>query len=212
MIAHELGHILSDHMVYITTLNILLSVGGDLPFFLGIPFRAVTAVLLEWYRAAELSCDRAAGARGPRSTDRLPLADGHRRWRARSDLNLDAFMAQAMEYENWDDPSDRVRRFFNEIGQTHPDAVRRVSEIMKWVQSGEYDRIIRGEYRTGADANASVREEASDAIEFYAERFRTHLPRGRRQRREARLSGGRHGRAAADWLRQRNSGDCRERH
>ena len=82
-------------------------------------------------------------------------------------------MAQAMDYEAWDDPSDRVRRFFNELGKTHPDSVRRVSEVMKWVQSGEYDRIIRGEYRTrDQDASASVRDEAGDAVEFYAERFR----------------------------------------
>jgi hypothetical protein len=81
-------------------------------------------------------------------------------------------MAQAMEYETWDDPSDRVRRFFNELGKSHPDAVRRVSEVMKWVQSGDYDRIIRGEYRT-RDQEPNVRAEAGDAMEFYAERFRT---------------------------------------
>jgi peptide subunit release factor 1 (eRF1) len=89
-----------------------------------------------------------------------------------SELNLDGFMAQAMEYETWDDPSDRVRRFFNELGKSHPDAVRRVSEVMKWVQSGDYDRIIRGEYRT-RDQETNVRAEAGDAMEFYAERFRT---------------------------------------
>jgi uncharacterized membrane protein YgcG len=89
-----------------------------------------------------------------------------------SDLNLDAFMAQAMAYASWDDPSDRVRRFFNEIGQTHAYAVRRVSEVMKWVRSGEYDRIIRGEYRT-RDQESDVREEAGEAMEFYAERFRS---------------------------------------
>ena len=87
------------------------------------------------------------------------------------ELNLDAFMAQAMEYETWDDPSDRVRRFFYEIGLTHPLAVRRVREVLNWVQSGEYDRIQRGEYRT-RDQESKVREEAGDAVEFYAERFR----------------------------------------
>jgi hypothetical protein len=76
-----------------------------------------------------------------------------------------------MEYESWDDPSDRVRRFFNEINQTHPYSVRRVSEIMRWVQSGEYDRIVRGEYRRRDDPT-NVREEAGDAVNFYAERFR----------------------------------------
>jgi len=47
-------------VLYMTALDILLSVGNGLPFFFGLPFRAVKAVLLEWYRAAELSCDRAA--------------------------------------------------------------------------------------------------------------------------------------------------------
>ncbi len=172
VLAHELGHILSDHVLYMTALDILLSVGNGLPFFLGIPFRAVQAVLLEWYRAAELSCDRAAtlAVRDPRIVCRtlmvtaggLPV----------DELNLDAFMAQALEYERWDDPTDRVRRFFNEIGQSRTYAVTRVSEVMKWVQSGDYDRIVRGEFPT-RDQQTDVREEAGDAMDFYAERFRT---------------------------------------
>ena len=176
VIAHELGHILSDHLVYTTALQILLSVTMPLPFFLGIPFRAVRAVLLEWYRAAELTCDRAAtlAVRDPQIVCRslMVISAGM----PADELNLDAFMAQAMEYQSWDDPSDRVRRFFNEINQTHPYSVRRVSEIMKWVQSGEYDRIIRGDYRKRGD-DTNVREEASDAMEYYAERFQVFKPK-----------------------------------
>jgi Zn-dependent protease with chaperone function len=171
VIAHEMGHILSDHVLYITALNILLSAtAGSLPL-IGLPIRAVRAVLLEWRRAAELSCDRAAtlAVRDPRIVCRtlMVLASGLPADR----LNTDAFLAQAMEYENWEDSHDRIRRFFNEINATHTYAVRRVSEVMRWVQSGEYDRIIRGEYRRRGDPT-NVREEASDAMEFYAERFR----------------------------------------
>jgi hypothetical protein len=86
-------------------------------------------------------------------------------------FDLDAFLSQAREYEDWDDPGDRVRRFFYEINATHPNAVRRVSEVMKWVQSGEYDRITRGEYMKRGE-EPPVSEEASKAMEFYAERFR----------------------------------------
>ncbi len=171
LLGHELGHVLSDHVLYITALNILLAAGGSLPVLLGLPFRAVRTVLLEWYRAAELSSDRAAVlvVRDPQIVCRLLMvaASGL----PADELNLDAFMAQAMEYENWDDPSDRVRRFFWEINVTHPYAVRRVSEVMRWVQSGEYDRILAGEYRT-RDQESDVRGEAGDAMEFYAERFR----------------------------------------
>ncbi len=171
VIAHEMGHILSDHVLYITALNILLSAtAGSLPL-IGLPIRAVRAVLLEWRRAAELSCDRAAtlAVRDPRIVCRtlMVLASGLPADR----LNLDAFMAQAMEYENWEDSHDRIRRFFNEINATHTYAVRRVSEVMRWVQSGEYDRIIRGEYRRRG-ALTDVRAEASDAMNYYAERFR----------------------------------------
>ncbi|HZE04413.1 MAG TPA: M48 family metallopeptidase, partial [Solirubrobacteraceae bacterium] len=68
VIAHELGHILSDHVLYMTALNILLAGTGNLPLMLGMPVRAVRAVLLEWRRATELSCDRAAtlAVRDPR--------------------------------------------------------------------------------------------------------------------------------------------------
>jgi Zn-dependent protease with chaperone function len=171
VIAHELGHILSDHVLYMTALNILMAAGGGLPLGLGLPVRAVRAVLLEWMRAAELSCDRAAtlAVRDPRIICRalMVVAGGI----PADELDLDAFMAQAMEYENWEDSHDRVRRFFNEINATHANAVRRVSEIMRWVQSGEYDRIQRGEYRRRDDLT-DAREEAGDAFEFYAARFR----------------------------------------
>ncbi len=206
VLAHELGHILSDHVVYVTALNILLSVSNGLPFFFGIPFRAVKAVLLEWYRATELSCDRAAtlAVRDPRIVCRTLMVTAGAM--PADQLNLDAFMAQAMDYESWDDPSDRVRRFFNELGQTHTHAVRRVSEVMKWVQSGEYDRIVRGEYRT-RDQQADAREEASGAIEFYAERFRTIFREAGDNVATLGSQVGGMAEQAADWIRMRRGGD-----
>jgi len=207
LLGHELGHILSDHVLYITALNILIAAGGSLPTLLGLPFRAVKTVLLEWYRAAELSADRAATlvVRDPQIVCRMLMvaASGL----PADELNLDAFMAQAMEYENWDDPSDRVRRFFWEINVTHPYAVRRVGEVMRWVQSGEYDRILRGEYRT-RDQATDVRAEAGDAMEFYAERFRAAF---RDIGENVTALGTQVGGVAdqvADWLRNRGGGSA----
>jgi len=205
VLAHELGHVLSDHVLYMTALNILISAGGGLPLVLGIPFRAVGAVLLEWYRAVELTCDRAAtlAVRDPQIVCRtlMVLAGAM----PADQLNLDAFMAQAMEYESWDDPTDRVRRFFQEIGQTHPNAVRRVSEVMKWVQTGEYDRIVRGEYRT-RDQEYDVREEAGDAMQFYAERFRAIFREFGENVSNLGSQVGGIAEQAADWLRRRGGG------
>jgi hypothetical protein len=98
-----------------------------------------------------------------------------------------------------------VRRFFNEINQTHPYSVRRVSEIMKWVQSGEYDRIIRGEYRRRGD-DKEVREEAGDAMEFYAERFRALFREIGENVTTLGSQAGDVSQQVADWLRRRGAG------
>jgi Zn-dependent protease with chaperone function len=174
VLAHELGHILSDHMVYQTALVILLSASTRVPFLFALPYRGLELALLEWSRCAELTCDRAAAiaVRDPQIVCReLMIVSGGL---PGDKLNLDAFMAQAMEYEEWKAPGDRLTRFFQEINATHPYSVKRVCEIMKWVQSGEYDRIIRGDYRKRSDP-ADLRDEGGDAVAFYAARFRSLL-------------------------------------
>lgn len=210
VLAHEVGHILSDHVLYMTALDILLRAGGNVPFPIGLPLKAVQAVLLEWVRAAELSCDRAAtlAVRDPQIVCRtlMVTAGGL----PADTLNLDAFMAQAMEYESWDDPADRVRRFFYEIGATHSYAVRRVSEVMRWVQSGEYDRIVRGEYRRRGEER-DVREEAGDAMEFYSERFRALF---REIGENVTTMGSQFGdlsQQVADWIRSRGGGPGKDK-
>ncbi|MGH9061763.1 MAG: M48 family metallopeptidase, partial [Acidimicrobiales bacterium] len=61
VLAHEVGHVLADHSHYMSVLMVLqalarapLSVVGELPV------RALLLVMLEWFRAAELTGDRAS--------------------------------------------------------------------------------------------------------------------------------------------------------
>jgi Zn-dependent protease with chaperone function len=172
VLGHEAGHVLSDHVLYRTALMILLSVGtASLPMMAGLPLIAVRIALLEWFRAAELSCDRAATLvnRDPLVTSRtlMVLAGGA----ASRKLNLDAFLRQAAEYEEWEPGWDKLARLRVELAQTHAFPVRRVSELMKWVRSGDYDRVLRGEYVRRGDP-IDARAEAGDAVDHYAERFR----------------------------------------
>ena len=63
VLVHELGHVLSEHYYYMTALLLLKQVmEGALPksLLFGLPVQAMYLALLEWARAAELSCDRAA--------------------------------------------------------------------------------------------------------------------------------------------------------
>jgi Zn-dependent protease with chaperone function len=172
ILGHEVGHVLADHVLYMTALQILLALGaGPLPTVAGLPLLGVKLALLEWFRAAELTSDRAATlvTRDPMATCRtlMVIAAGATSRR----LNLDAFVRQAADYEDWDSGWDRLRRLPRELGQTHPVPVRRVRELTRWVQSGEYDRIMSGEYvRRGNERGP--RDEAADAVAFYTERFR----------------------------------------
>ena len=120
VLAHEVAHILSDHVLYRTALDILLRAGGTFRSRSAIPAARGPggAAGVVPRRRAQLRPRR--GACRPRPADRLPVLMVLAGGMPADHLNLDAFMAQAMEYEDWDDPSDRVRRFFYEIDTTHP--------------------------------------------------------------------------------------------
>jgi Zn-dependent protease with chaperone function len=172
VLAHEAAHIHSDHVLYRTALLILLRLGGAvrLPILAGLPLLAIQLALLEWSRAAELSCDRAAAlvTRDPQAVCRalMVMAAGE----AADDLNLDAFIAQGMDYAEGGTGLERVTRLLQQLQVTHPMPVRRVRLLLDWVHEGEYDRMVRGDYvRRGEERSA--RDEADAAGAFYANRI-----------------------------------------
>jgi Zn-dependent protease with chaperone function len=94
VLAHEAAHVHSDHVLYQTALLILLRLSANLPILAGLPLMPIRYALLEWFRAAELSCDRAAAllTRDPQAVCRtlMVLSAGA----AAEQLNLDAFIKQ----------------------------------------------------------------------------------------------------------------------
>lgn len=190
--AHEAAHILSDHQLYRTATEILvrLTESARLP----LPLGPVRSALLEWSRAAELSCDRAAAlvTRDPLVVCRtlMVVAAG-----AEADaLDLDLFMAQGLEYSDGGDGIERLSRLFIDLGLTHAFPVKRIHELMAWVRSGEYDRIVGGDYiRRGEEP--PVREETGDAVSHYADRVKDTI-------KDAGESIGSAGQQLADWLKQ----------
>jgi Zn-dependent protease with chaperone function len=170
VLAHEAGHVLSDHVMYRTALTILVMLGS---VALPIPLNPVKAALLEWSRASELTCDRAAAlvTRDPLTVCRslLSLTAGT----AADRLDLDAFMRQASEYRDPTRGFERFTRLFADLNLTHSLPVQRVHELMEWVRSGEYDRIVAGDYLRRDDPQRSPRDEAADAAAHYAQRFRS---------------------------------------
>jgi Zn-dependent protease with chaperone function len=168
VLAHEAAHVHSEHVLYQTALLILLRIGASarLPLLAGLPLMAIQLALLEWSRAAELSCDRGAAlvTRDPLAVCRslMVISAGE----AADQLNLDAFIAQAMDYDEGGTGLDRLTRQLQDLRLTHPMPVRRVRELLAWVRGGDYDRILGGDYiRRGHEP--PLREEADAAQDHY---------------------------------------------
>jgi Zn-dependent protease with chaperone function len=170
VIGHELGHILSGHSVYRTMLYNLIVLASRIAWMpIGyIGLRAIIWGLEEWYRKSELSCDR-AGLLAGQDLDAsrrvlMKLAGGSRL----AEMNADAFHDQAREYDAAPDLRDSILKLLQLQGNTHPFAVVRFAELDHWVSSGEYERILAGDYpRRDTDRNASVTEEVRNAAKAY---------------------------------------------
>ena len=169
LIGHELGHILSGHVLY-KTMTVLLIQLAQMGFpVVGIAARVVLMALLEWSRKAELSCDRAGilAVQNPEVALHafMKLAGGGRV----EETDLNEFLVQADEYRESGDVADSVFKVLNLLGETHPFAVLRAAEARDWVEKGEYDRILRGEYARRTDEKTAYKEDLAEAGRAYKE-------------------------------------------
>ncbi len=173
VMGHELGHILSGHVLY-TTMMVLLVRLADRGFpVVGLAARAVLIALLEWYRKAELSCDRAGtlAVQDPELGMRVMLkfaggGDG-------AETNLPEFLRQADDYRASGDLADQVFKVLNLLGADHPFPVLRVAELRDWLESGAYERILHGEYRRRGEPEPAYLDDLTAAGRSYAQSARS---------------------------------------
>jgi Zn-dependent protease with chaperone function len=169
VIGHEIGHILSDHVLYRTMMVFLINLANMGFPIVGLAARAVLVALLEWYRKSELSCDRAGllTVQDPETVMRtmLKMAGGG----STDETSLQEFIIQAEEYSAGGDVADQVFKVLNLMAATHPFYVLRVSELRAWIEGGDYDRIIRGEYARRGEADVAYQEDLKAAAGAYAE-------------------------------------------
>ena len=175
ILGHELGHIMSGHALYRTILFLILTVGlRGLPFLAGIALLPIQIALLEWYRKSELSCDRAGllASQDAVASMRMfmKMAGGGKP----EEMDLNAFMVQAKEYEEGGDAMDGVYKVLNTLFMTHPFHTLRAAELQRWVEGGAYDRILRGEYprRGTQDEQRPIGEDFAEAGRYYADQAR----------------------------------------
>ena len=169
ILGHELGHILSEHVLYRTMTVLLVQLAGLGFPIVGLAARAVLVGLLEWSRKSELSCDRAGllAVQDPDVVMRtmLKMAGGG----DVEQMDLGEFIKQAEAYRDSGDVADQVFKILNLMGTTHPFWVLRLSELRTWIESGSYDRILRGEYTRRGEPSPSYQQDLREAAEAYTE-------------------------------------------
>jgi Zn-dependent protease with chaperone function len=169
LLGHEVGHIMSGHVLY-RTMTVLLLQLATMGFpIVGLAARAVLVGLLEWMRKAELSSDRAGLLSGqdPQTalSTLMKLAGGG----YDNETNLNEFMIQADEYRQGGDVADTVFKILNLLGSTHPFHVLRAAELRDWIENGSYDRMLRGGYKRRGEANTPYMDDLRAAASAYRE-------------------------------------------
>ncbi|MFI9308295.1 M48 family metallopeptidase [Streptomyces triculaminicus] len=175
VVGHEVGHALSGHAVYRTVLLFLTSMAVKVAWIpLGnLAVSAIVTALREWFRKSELSADRAgllvgqdleASLRGL-----MKMAGGNHL----HEMNVDAFLEQADEYEKGGDLRDSVLKIMNMLPRSHPFTTVRAAELKKWSESRDHQRLMDGHYpRRSEDKDASVSDSFRESANHYADSVR----------------------------------------
>ncbi|MDH2391233.1 M48 family metallopeptidase [Streptomyces sp. HNM0663] len=176
VIGHEVGHALSGHSVYRTILLFLTNLALKVAWIpLGnVAIMAIVTALREWFRKSELSADRAGLLVGQdlQSSMRglMKIAGGNHLHQ----MNVDAFLEQAEEYEASGDLRDSVLKILNVLPRTHPFTTVRAAELKKWAGTRDYQRIMDGHYpRRTEDGDTSVSDSFRESATHYADTVRT---------------------------------------
>ncbi len=149
VVGHELGHIKSGHVLYYQIamlLPVLAEVVGAATFGIGslLSFPLEVA-LVRWQRMSELTADRAGLLAcqdiNAATTAMIKLAGLPLKFFDK--VNTEDFLAQAREFEAFDsDKLDWVAKILSGLGQSHPWTVMRASELLRWVDSTSYEKLL----------------------------------------------------------------------
>lgn len=164
VIAHELGHIKSGHVLYKTMargISFLVTLLGDMTLGIGrLIGRSLEAALLEWDRKSEFTADRAGMlvVQDPQVMLSLMMKLSGGTLFQRDQMDAREFLKQADLYEETDaNILDRMYKMLVVTPLSHPLTIVRAREIMNWSESRGYKDILEGRYpRTpGAGGTAS---------------------------------------------------------
>lgn len=145
VIGHEMGHIKSNHVLYHMMAQFFPMLASMVPVVGGFVGSSLELLLMYWSRMSEFTADR-AGLLACQDKDAalsaimkmagLPI-------KYFDSLNEKAFLQQAEEFERMHkDFLSSTMQNLSILTSSHPWTLYRAAELVKWIKSGEYDRII----------------------------------------------------------------------
>ncbi|MEO6776609.1 MAG: M48 family metallopeptidase, partial [Kofleriaceae bacterium] len=146
VIGHEVGHIKAGHVLYGTmarNIAAIVAMIGQATLGIGSWFgQGLVIALLEWFRCAELTSDRAAllcvQDLEPARDTFMKLAGGTTRLAA--EMDRDEFVRQIQAYEEVDRSGlDKAYKVLLSLNRTHPFAMQRAKALDVWFNSGYQD-------------------------------------------------------------------------
>ena len=146
VIGHEMGHIKSGHVLYHMMVQFFAQIISStvlagkfiVPIQLGLNY---------WYRMSEFTADR-AGLLACQDLEAalgaiMKMAGLPKRYFNTSDPHV--FAKQAKEFmTKYGDTTDKIIRNISILDDTHPWTVMRAYELIKWVENGDYEKVLNG--------------------------------------------------------------------
>lgn len=152
LIGHEIGHIKSRHTLYHQMgkfLPLLTDMIGQATLGIGKLISSPLQLALQrWSRMSEFTADRAGllACQNPETATKVMMKWAGMPISHFDDMKLESFIAQSKRFEELD--FDRLNKAVNLLAimnSSHPWTVMRSSELLKWIDSGAYQKVISRE-------------------------------------------------------------------
>lgn len=145
VIGHEAGHVKSGHVLYHIMAAFLAQFLAAVPGGAALGKFGVGPALSYWNRMSEFTADR-AGLLACQDLNAalssiMKMSGLPERYFAKA--SIDGFMKQAREFdEQYGGTTDKIIKTISILDDDHPWTIVRAVELIRWVESGEYDRVL----------------------------------------------------------------------
>ena len=144
ILGREIGHIKSNHMIYQMMVRVVNYFVDSIPGG-SIVAGGLQYALYYWYRMSEFTADRAGllCCQNPEAMIRAFIKMAGMPVKEFGNIKTDTFIQQARDFKGLDyDAMNKVVKFLSMADESHPWTVVRSSELLKWIDNGEYYKIL----------------------------------------------------------------------